>query len=70
MAKFLPTKGAMRDIATIIELDSTEEAVIRVFDALVLSGHLKPFVPGWWELLRMDKRVVLEIAHRCGALPT
>jgi hypothetical protein len=36
----------MRDIATITELDPTEEAVIRIFDALVLSGHLKPFVPG------------------------
>lgn len=60
----------MRDIATITELNPTDEAVTRVFDALVLRGHLKPFVPGWWELWRMDKRVVLEIAHRCGALPT
>jgi len=45
MATFLPTKEAMRDIATITELDPTEEAVIRVFDALVVSGYLKPFGP-------------------------
>ena len=70
MAEFLPTQEAIRDITSITELDPTDETVIRVFDALVLSGHPKPFVPGWWELWRMDKRVVLEIAHRCGALPT
>jgi len=69
MTEFLPTKQAFRRIGKGINLEPTDKAVEQVFDALVLSGHLKPFLPGWWELCRLNNRVVLQIAVRCGALP-
>jgi hypothetical protein len=36
-------------------VEQTDEAVEQVFDALVLSGQLKPFLPGWWELLSPEQ---------------
>jgi len=69
MAEFLPTKQAFRRIAKSISLEPTDKAVEQVFDALVLRRNLKPFLPRWWELCRLNNRVVLRTAVRCGALP-
>jgi hypothetical protein len=66
MAEFLPTDQALIRLAGNLDREPTDQEVVRVFDALVLRGHLKPFVPGWWEICRLNQRVVLSVARRCG----
>lgn len=68
MATFLPTAGALRDIAKALECEPDDPAVVAVFDQLVLSGHLLPWLPGWWELYRLTDPVVRKIARRSGVI--
>jgi hypothetical protein len=41
-------------------------AGVRVFDALVLRGNLRPWLPGWWELFELNDRLVREVTLRAG----
>jgi hypothetical protein len=76
MAEFLPTDQALIRLAGNLDREPTDQEVVRVFDARVLRGcpgkpdhlrgHIKPFVPGWWEICRLNQRVVLSVARRCG----
>ncbi len=68
MAQFLPTAQALRRLAKSLDRYPNDQDVVQVFDALVLDGHLKPFMPGWWELCRLNERTVLRVARRCGVL--
>ncbi len=57
-----PTIELLRDIAKALDREPSDPAVGELFDQLVLRGHLAPFVPGWWELIRWCEveRVVRE----------
>ena len=55
MASFLPTDEALLHLAQLSGHAPNDPAVGELFDQLVLRGHLVPFVPGWWELLRWSK---------------
>lgn len=44
--------SGIRRLARLLELEPNDPAVVAAFDALVLRGDLKPFVPDWWELSR------------------
>ncbi len=52
VASFLPTDEAMRQLALLSGRERSDPAVVELFDQLVLGGHLVPFVPDWWELIR------------------
>ena len=52
MASFLPTDEALRRLALLSGPAPNDPALAELFDHLVLRGHLKSFVPGWWELIR------------------
>jgi len=49
---FLPTDEALRRLALLSGRERSDPAVVELFDQLVLRGHLVPFVPDWWELIR------------------
>ncbi len=51
MATFLPTAEVIRDLARALDRAPSDPTVLQAFDLMVLRGHLKPFVPGWWEFL-------------------
>ncbi len=55
MASFLPTDEALLELALLSVRECSDPAVVALFDQLVLRGHLTPFVPGWWELIRWDE---------------
>jgi hypothetical protein len=57
MASFLPTEQALIDLGQLTGREPNDPAVVELFDQLVLRGHLTPFVPGWWELIRWDEAV-------------
>ena len=50
MTTFLPTSTALIDLAHLLELEPNDPAVVAAFDELVLRGHLRPWLEGWWEL--------------------
>ena len=50
MTTFLPTSTALIDLARLLELEPNDPAVVAAFDELVLRGHLRPWLEGWWEL--------------------
>jgi hypothetical protein len=52
MASFLPTEQALIELGQLTGRQPSDPAVVELFDQLVLRGHLTPFVPGWWELIR------------------
>jgi len=52
MAVFLLADEAMRQLALISGRERSDQAVVELFDQLVLRGHLVPFVRNWWELIR------------------
>ena len=52
---FLPTAGLLSDIAKALDREPSDPAVVDAFDQLVLRGHLVPFVPDWWELIRWSE---------------
>jgi hypothetical protein len=52
---FLPTKQALIRLPNLTGREPSDSKVVELFDQLVLRGHLTPFVPGWWELIRWDK---------------
>jgi hypothetical protein len=66
MAVFLATAHVLRRLAQTLDREPNDQAVVQVFDALVLGGHLKPFIPNWWELCRLNDQTVLRVARRCG----
>ena len=37
-------------MARLLELEPNDPAVVAAFDELVLCGHLRPWLEGWWEL--------------------
>ncbi len=55
MASCLPTKQALIRLAHLTSREPSDPQVVELFDQLVLRGHLQPFVPGWWELIRWDE---------------
>lgn len=55
MASFLPTAEAMVELARLSSRSPNDPAVVELFDQLVLRGHLTPWLPGWWELIRWDE---------------
>lgn len=55
MAIFLPTRELLLEIAQALELEPNDPAVVELFDQLELRGHLKPFVPDWWEQIRWSE---------------
>ncbi len=61
MASFLPTKQALIRLAQLSGREPSDPAVVELFDQLVLRGHLTPWLPGWWELVRWDE------VKRCAA---
>lgn len=58
MALFLPSTEVLLELSERSGLDPNDPAVLELFDQLVLRGHLKPFVPGWWELIKWNSRKV------------
>ena len=52
MAVLLPTDEALQQLALLSGRESSDPAVVALFDQLVLRGHLKPFLPDWWEQIR------------------
>ena len=52
MAAFLPTDETLIELAELTGRSPNDPVVVELFDQLVLSGHLVPWVPGWWELIR------------------
>jgi hypothetical protein len=52
---FLPTDEALLHLALLSGHAPNESAVAQLVDQLVLRGHLKPFLPGWWELIRWNR---------------
>jgi len=38
-----------QEIGEVLGLEPNDPAVVAAFDRLVLRGHLKPFLPDWWE---------------------
>jgi hypothetical protein len=52
MADFLPTREALVTLARLADREPDDPAVVELFDQLVLRGHLTPWLPGWWELIR------------------
>jgi hypothetical protein len=55
MASFLPTREALVTLARLTGREPNYPAVVELFDHLVLRGHLTPWLPGWWELIRWDE---------------
>jgi hypothetical protein len=55
MASFLPTEQALIRLARLAGRSPNDPAVVALFDQLVLRGHLTPWLPGWWELIRWDE---------------
>jgi hypothetical protein len=55
MASFLPTREALVTLAKLTGREPNDPAVVELFDQLVLRGHLTPWLPGWWELIRWDE---------------
>ncbi len=55
MASFLPAEQALIRLASLTGREPSDPAVVELFDQLVLRGHLTPFLPGWWELIRWDE---------------
>ena len=47
--------GALLQLALLSGREPSDPAVVELFDQLVLRGHLKPFVPDWWEQIRWDE---------------
>ena len=66
MATFIPTEATLIELAELTSRPPNDPMVAELFDQLVLRGHLMPFVPGWWEICRLNQRVVLSVARRCG----
>ena len=52
MASFVPTGIAMERLAELTGRDVGDPVVSQLFDRLVLLGHLKPWIPDWWEEIR------------------
>ena len=52
MASFVPTGIAMERLAELTGCDVGDPVVSELFDRLVLRGHLKPWIPDWWEEIR------------------
>ena len=52
MACFVPTWIATEQLAELTGRSPNDPAVQELFDRLVLRGHLVPFAPDWWELVR------------------
>ena len=52
MASFVPTGIAMERLAELTGRDVGDPVVSELFDRLVLRGHLKPWIPDWWEEIR------------------
>lgn len=52
MATFIPTKYALIDLALRTGRQPDDPVVAQLFDALVLSGYLAPYLPDWWEVIR------------------
>jgi hypothetical protein len=55
MANFLPTKYALLELARLTGREPNDPALTQLFDALVLRGHLTPWLPDWWELIRWSR---------------
>ena len=55
MATFLPTEETLIELAELTSRSPNDPMVAELFDQLVLRGHLKPFLPGWWELIRWNR---------------
>ena len=47
-----PTGIAMERLAELTGRDVGDPVVSELFDRLVLRGHLKPWIPDWWEEIR------------------
>jgi hypothetical protein len=62
MASFLPTEQTLIVLARLTGREPGDPAVVELLDQLVLRGHLTPWLPGWWELIRWDEAV--EIGRR------
>jgi TorA maturation chaperone TorD len=55
MACFLPTNEALIELARLTGREPNDPALTQLFDALVLRGHLTPWLPDWWELIQWKK---------------
>jgi hypothetical protein len=55
MATFLPTEEALLQLAVLSGQAPNDPAVAQLFDQLLLRGHLRLFLPGWWELIRWNR---------------
>ena len=67
MASILPTSSALLQLAERAGLEPNDPAVQELFGRLVLRGYLKPFVPGWWELIRWKSRQVEKLVKAAQA---
>lgn len=52
MIVVLPSSSALQRLAQRAGREPNDPGALTVFPQLVLRGHLKPFVPDWWELIR------------------
>ncbi|MEY3751434.1 MAG: hypothetical protein RLZZ186_1853 [Cyanobacteriota bacterium] len=43
------------ELARLTGREPNDPALIQLFDALVLRGHLTPWLPDWWELIRWGR---------------
>jgi hypothetical protein len=55
MACFVPTAEALLELAQLTGREPNDPALLELFDALVLRGHLTPWLPDWWQLIRWKK---------------
>jgi hypothetical protein len=63
MATFLRPDDIVRSLALSLGPEATEEVAIRLFDALVLRGALKPWQHGLWELEGLSAQQLQAIAR-------
>ena len=68
MALFLPTCNALIHLACKVDRLPNDPGVERLFDALVLRGHLKQWGQGWWEIDGLNDQPVLEAAAQLGLI--
>ncbi len=66
MAFILSSTVVLLELSQRTGLEPNDPAVRELFDQLVMRGHLKPFVPGWWKLVKWRSQSVekLVIAAR------
>jgi hypothetical protein len=55
---FLPTNEALLELARLTGREPNDPALTQPFDALEVRGHLAPWLPDWWELIRWQSQKV------------